>query len=393
KTMAEDRKKDRSAHEKLLLKVRDELEFLVSALPDAKSKSLVQEVYDDARSAIFDDFEFQFKDADDFNNFVEKSIQEGNTHIVRSILHRYDVPLAEVAISHWKSDAFKKLEDTVGKMISMGEYLFADKEDFARFAADLEEEGKRKPLYLREFVRVHETYLNELAASNTPGVSHLAKELLKHKNDSEIPGQIRLWGQMYPTFKKGSYVKFGSYPQEDQAPAPIEWLVLEAKGNEALLISRHALDCRKYHENYRDITWEQCDLRRWLNNDFLKAAFSAEEQKRIKVTHLENECNPKYRISAGNPTDDRIFCLSLAEAERYFKNDGDRQCRSTGRARNQGASVDNGNGCCIWWLRTPGNDRYYASFVKSGGALYLNGCNVDFANYAVRPALRLICNL
>ena len=393
KTMAEDRKKDRNAHEKLLLKVRDELEFLTSAFTDTESKSLVQEVYDDARSAIFDDFEFQFKDADDFNSFVDKSIKEGNTHIVRSILHRYDVPLAEVAISHWKSDAFKKLEDTVGKMISMGEYLFADREAFARFAADLEEEGKRKPLYLREFVRVHETYLNGLASSNTPGVSHLAKELLKHKNDSENPGQIRLWGQMYPTFKKGSYVKFGSYPQEDQAPAPIEWLVLEAKGNEALLISRYGLDCRKYHGSYTDITWEQCDLRRWLNNEFLKAAFSEEEQKRILVSHLKNENNTQYNTSGGNPTDDRIFCLSLAEAERYFKDNGDRQCRPTGYARNQGASVDYGNSCCYWWLRSPGCNQCYASNFSTDGVLSPGGLNVDYVSHAVRPALRLICNL
>ena len=392
KTMAEDRKKDRSAHEKLLLKVRDELEFLVSALPDAKSKSLVQEVYDDARSAIFDDFEFQFRDADDFNSFVEKSLREGNTHIVRSILHRYDVPLAEVAISHWKSDAFKKLENTVGKMISMGEYLFADKEAFARFAADLEEEGKRKPLYLREFVRVHETYLNELAASNTPGVSHLAKELLKHKNDSEKPGSIRLWGQMYPTFKKGNYVKFGSYPQEDLAPAPIEWLVLEAKGNEAFLISRYGLDSLKYNESNRSVIWEQCILRTWLNNDFMKAAFSAEEQKRIMVSHLENKDNPQHGTSGGNPTDDRIFCLSLAEAERYFKDNGDRKCQPTGHARNQGASVSNGNGC-YWWLRSPGYHQNFACNVEEDGRIYPYGHYVSDVGLVVRPALRLTCNL
>ncbi len=392
KKMAEERKKDRSAHEKLLLKARDELEFLLSALPDPASKSLVQEIYDDARSAIFDDFEFQFKDADDFNSFVEKSIREGNTHIVRSILHRYDVPLAEVSISHWKSDAFKKLENTVGKMISMGEYLFADKEAFAKFVTDLEEEGKRKPLYLREFVRVHETYLNELAASNTPGVSHLAKELLKHKNDSEKPGSIRLWGQMYPTFKKGSYVKFGSYPQEDLAPAPIEWLVLEAKGNEALLISRYAIDCRRYHESESSTTWEQCYLRTWLNNEFLKAAFSAEEQKRIKVTHLENANNPQHGTPGGNSTDDRIFCLSLAEAKRYFNNDGDRKCRPTALAKAHGAGCSD-DGYCWWWLRSPGFNPNYASDVYADGALYPGGNYVCIGNLAVRPALRLICNL
>ena len=418
KKMAEERQKDCNAHEKLLLKARDELEFLISALPDTESKSLIQDIYDDAQSAIFDDFEFQFKNADDFNSFVDKSIQEGNTHIVRSIFNRYHTPLAEVSISHWKSDAFKKLEDTVGKMISMGEYLFADKEAFAKFVADLEEEGKRKPLYLRGFVRVHETYLNELAASNTPGVSHLAKELLKHKNDSETPGQIRIWGQIYPTFKKGSYVKFGSYPQEDKVPATIEWLVLEVKGNEALLISRYALDCRNYVENYSyeirkdfiglitnmqqspepefnplSVTWDECNLRKWLNNEFLEAAFSAEEQKRILVSHLKNDNNPQYGTSGGNPTDDRIFCLSLAEAGQFFKNDRDRQCRPTGYARNQGASVDSGKGCCYWWLRSPGGNFVNAAYVDADGTLSPLGDSVFDGGRAVRPALRLICNL
>ncbi|MEE3422229.1 MAG: DUF6273 domain-containing protein [Succinimonas sp.] len=273
----------------------------------------------------------------------------------------------------------------------MGEYLFADKEAFAKFVTDLEEEGKRKPLYLREFVRVHETYLNELVASNTPGVSHLAKELLKHKNDSEKPGSIRLWGQMYPTFKKGNYVKFGSYPQEDLAPAPIEWLVLEAKGNEALLISRHALDCRQYHSDSY-ITWEQCYLRTWLNNDFLKAAFSEEEQKRIKVTHLENANNPEHGTPGGNPTDDRIFCLSLAEAKRYFNNDGDRKCRPTALAKAHGAGCSD-DGYCWWWLRSPGANQSRASYVDTVGALYPNGRNVNLDDGAVRPALWLICNL
>ena len=102
-------------------------------------------------------------------------------------------------------------------------------------------------------------------------------------------------------------MKFGSYPQEDEAPAPIEWLVLEVKGNEVLIISRHALNCRKYHESSSPITWEHSDLRKWLNNDFLKAAFSAEEQKRILISHLENENNPDYGTSDGNSIDDRIF--------------------------------------------------------------------------------------
>ena len=192
--------------------------------------------------------------------------------------------------------------------------------------------------------------------------------------------------------KKGDIIKFGNYPQDiNGSKSPIEWLVLDVKGNEALLISRYGLDCKQYHHNYTDITWEDCDLRKWLNNDFIKSAFSEEEAKKIKVSELKNEDNPEYRTRGGNNTKDRIFCLSINEAEHYFGSDNDRQCKPTAYARKQGAFVD--NDCCYWWLRSPGIGQNCATGVLTGGALYLSGGSVNIDLGAVRPALRIICNL
>ena len=201
-------------------------------------------------------------------------------------------------------------------------------------------------------------------------------------------------GTSYSSVKVGNYVKFGRYPQNNgDVKEPIEWLVLEVNSNEALLISRYGLDCKPYNEEYTDITWEDSDLRKWLNNDFLKMAFSGEEQLKIKLSDIVNNNNWKYGTSGGNNTQDRVFCLSLAEAEQYFKNDSERQCRPTAHTRNQGAWVDIGNGCCYWWLRSPGDCQYYASHVGTRGALIPDGGLVNFDRNAVRPALRLILNL
>ena len=188
--------------------------------------------------------------------------------------------------------------------------------------------------------------------------------------------------------KKGNIIKFGKYPQDnDSFRTPIEWLVLDVKGNEALLISRYGLDCKQYHHEWDDITWEDCDLRKWLNNDFIKSAFSEGEAKKIKVSELKNEDNPEYRTRGGNNTKDRIFCLSINEAEHYFGSDNDRQCKPTAYARKQGLYVE--NDCCFWWLRSPGHYQFNAAFVFSGGALNLFGYGVDHARNAVRPALRV----
>ena len=193
--------------------------------------------------------------------------------------------------------------------------------------------------------------------------------------------------------KKGDIIKFGNYPQDiNGSKSPIEWLVLDfnEKTEEALLISRYGLDCKRYHKVEAYITWEDCDLRKWLNNDFIKSAFSEEEVKKIKVSELKNEDNPKWQTKGGNNTKDRIFCLSINEAEHYFESDNDRQCKSTAYARKQGLYVVNDR--CYWWLRSPGHNQR-AAHVYTHGTLNLDGGSVNNGRGAVRPALRIICNL
>ena len=93
----------------------------------------------------------------------------------------------------------------------------------------------------------------------------------------------------FSDIKVGSFITYGRYFQDSvNAKSPIEWLVLDVKGNEALLISRYALDCKIYHYGWVSISWEDCDLRKWLNSDFLKSAFSNEESERILVSELRS---------------------------------------------------------------------------------------------------------
>ncbi len=181
-------------------------------------------------------------------------------------------------------------------------------------------------------------------------------------------------------------IKFGRYPQNNGSfKEPIEWLVLKFKGNEALLLSWNALDCRPYHHECADVAWENCDLRKWLNNDFLKEAFTPEEQSMIKLSKVQNDDNPEYGIRGGNITRDRIFCLSLAEAERYFKNDAERRCQATTLAEDYGAF--NGEGYCWWWLRSPGDSKNNAAYIFTDGTIYTDGYYVHGDDFAVRPAM------
>ena len=86
---------------------------------------------------------------------------------------------------------------------------------------------------------------------------------------------------------------------------PIKWIVLEKRADKVLLISRYALDYKKYNKKDKDITWKDCTLRKWLNDEFIETAFDKNEQKHVAETILKNKGNRK--IYGGGDTLDKIF--------------------------------------------------------------------------------------
>ena len=195
-------------------------------------------------------------------------------------------------------------------------------------------------------------------------------------------------------YSVGNYVTFGHYPQtsEGNDSTPIEWLVLARDGNKALLISRYGLDAQPYNTKWGYITWEQCTLRTWLNGTFLNKAFTAEEQKGILLTNVDNGSSQGYSVYGtigSNNTQDRIFLLSYAEANKYLgvtyddRNNTKSRAAPTAYAIKQGAHI--WTAAWWWWLRSPGRYRSSAADVGTDGSL--SYYYVDYANGCVRPAL------
>lgn len=163
------------------------------------------------------------------------------------------------------------------------------------------------------------------------------------------------------------------------------------KGGKALVISKYALDCQQYNTSYTNVTWETCTLRKWLNNDFINAAFSADERTMIPTVTVSADKNPDYSTNPGNATQDQVFLLSITEVNKYFSSDSARQCKPTDYAVANGArESDSGN--CWWWLRSPGDRQTDAADVYSDGGVGGLGVNVDHVNGAVRPALWIDLN-
>lgn len=193
----------------------------------------------------------------------------------------------------------------------------------------------------------------------------------------------------------GDIIKFGNYfINDNKTKEPIEWQVLEVSNDKALLITKDAIDCKPYNNERRDITWEDCSLRQWLNNEFINQAFSKEEQNKILLTNISNSNNSKYGTNGGNDTQDKIFLLSIDEVQKYFKYDKDRECKVTNHAKQQGVwtyeiksklGEEKYVGNCDWWLRSPGEDQFCAAQVTCIGKI--DHSTVDYNGIAVRPAL------
>lgn len=121
------------------------------------------------------------------------------------------------------------------------------------------------------------------------------------------------------TLTEWDCIYFGNYWQNDtngdgianknDKKEPIKWRILSQNGDDVFLLADQNLDCQiydEYSEESTDVTWENCALRKWLNEDFYNDAFSNEEKNSIQTTEVVNEDNPEYGTEGGNNTKDKI---------------------------------------------------------------------------------------
>lgn len=227
-----------------------------------------------------------------------------------------------------------------------------------------------------------------------------ARDLLcyldNYKDSVSIKNEIEpLYGLI--TAREGSTIKLGSYgePKEN-----LLWIVLKKEDKKLLLLSYKAVDCKQFDNNPENALWESCELREWLNGDFLEETFNVQEREKILLSDVKTM---NLRTLETNNSRDYVFLLSKDEVEQYLKEESSRKCYPTQYAISRGATLNNDSSYysqpCLWWTRTI-NDAYidgnlldpsdengiiYVNFV---GAIQTACCDLpNRKGICVRPAM------
>ncbi len=229
----------------------------------------------------------------------------------------------------------------------------------------------------------YKTAMGYLSAGQFDEAKVLFAELGDYKDSAE---KYALFTLMHPAI--GDVIYFGRYEQDDSAesgPEAIAWRVIDSEDGRGLFLAEKNLDCQPFNTSWTETAWDKSTLRKWLDSEFINAAFAAEQQQAIVLTELLTPGNDELGI-APVQTSDRVFLLSSDEATKYFSGLTDRIAENTAYAVIQGAqSTPEGYGG--WWLRSSGSSATRAAEIYSDGSIAAHGFYVDYEGIAVRPAI------
>lgn len=166
----------------------------------------------------------------------------------------------------------------------------------------------------------------------------------------------------HKNLKVGMQVSIGSYFFHFRNnKIPLEWIILAKETGKVLLISKYAVDGRRYN-GPTGCTWENSEIRDWLHTKFLDAAFTEEEKESIILTTQKCYGSPDC--------EDKIFLLSEAEFDFYIsstplvKEVKHLACCYPTEYAELGGAKKGGRGTCQWWLRKNCKNEYDAVFIN-----------------------------
>ena len=208
-------------------------------------------------------------------------------------------------------------------------------------------------------------------------------EVTKSETIVATISEMNLFGDSNDTFW------FGVYPQNDVSGnqlEPIPWRLIRLMDDGTAIFTTYSILSKGPWHGVEepDVSWKNCDLRNWLNNEFIIKAFSTKQiisdlmVNREDVNELDGET---YNIG-------KVFLLDYATANLCFSSNEDRVAWPTAYAE---TLTDVGYN--DWWLRnrfiSVAVERGFTRFVYRTGDTEERIEGMNNASYCVRPAICL----
>lgn len=176
----------------------------------------------------------------------------------------------------------------------------------------------------------------------------------------------------------GGYITLGEYEQDNNisnGKEAIEWLVLAKESERILIISKHLLDSVQFTKT-ASFEWENSNIRKWLNNDFMQTAFTVEERELIEESVVPADNHPNFAQDPNKYTVDNVFLLGISEVNQHFKTSEDAICTATKYAESQSQSWLPTYYC--WMLRSYGKSLSHIAFVEPDGIINEDGSIISY---------------
>jgi hypothetical protein len=179
--------------------------------------------------------------------------------------------------------------------------------------------------------------------------------------DSDIQSQTQL---------QNHYMPWRVYCFEFQ---PIIWNVCSMTNDLAVLVAHHGIDCGEFNNCDLSNNFETSSLHNWLNEDFVRTAFTEEEQKYLGMLNTTSEDDRIYLVDKSIDKNFYETCRNDVRCSDYFKCVG-----------GEGASTVNS----YWITAKVGMEDEEASVIyPSNHKIGLASQYVDCSGVAVLPKL------
>ena len=136
------------------------------------------------------------------------------------------------------------------------------------------------------------------------------------------------------------------------------------------LLCKNTVCDRVFHSDKTvwEITWEDSDLRNWLNSEFYSSFSEEEKSKMLAKTRIAPEHDDEYWREDEHDTEDKVYLLSKNEVYKL-----DEEMRKCGD---------------YWWIRNLATKRGQIMVVREDGAIRGEGF-WSAGESGVRPAITL----